>query len=64
MRAFMAILKDWLFVDGLGLAWDVVVDGENTFIKERNVINIINCQLKFFLFFRFQNYSHMKKIIN
>ncbi|XP_043287726.1 parathyroid hormone 2 receptor-like isoform X2 [Venturia canescens] len=38
MRAFMALLKDWLFVDGIGLAWDVVtVDGRSTFIKERNI---------------------------
>lgn len=38
MRAFMALLKDWLFVDGLGLAWDVIrVDGKNAFIKEHNV---------------------------
>ncbi|XP_034946658.1 vasoactive intestinal polypeptide receptor 1-like [Chelonus insularis] len=37
MRAFMALLKDWLFVDGLGLSWDVVlVDGKSIFIKENN----------------------------
>lgn len=39
MRASMALLKDWLFVDGVGLSWDVVsVDGKSTFIKEKNVI--------------------------
>lgn len=38
MRAFMALLKDWLFVDGLGLPWDIVqVDGINTFVKDHNV---------------------------
>ncbi|KAG7199215.1 hypothetical protein KM043_018086 [Ampulex compressa] len=37
MRAFMALLKDWIFVDGIGLAWDIVlVDGRSTFIKERD----------------------------
>ncbi|XP_024941948.1 parathyroid hormone 2 receptor isoform X3 [Cephus cinctus] len=37
MRAFMALLKDWLFVGGVGLAWDVVaVDGKGVFIKEHN----------------------------
>ncbi|XP_048509630.1 secretin receptor-like [Athalia rosae] len=37
MRAFMALLKDWLFVDGIGLAWDVImVDGKSAFIKEHN----------------------------
>ncbi|XP_053594603.1 vasoactive intestinal polypeptide receptor 1 isoform X2 [Microplitis demolitor] len=37
MRASMALLKDWLFVDGVGLSWDVVsVDGKSTFIKEKN----------------------------
>lgn len=46
MRAFMALLKDWLFVDGVGLAWDVVsVDGKSTFIKEHNVNKIIFCDL-------------------
>lgn len=41
MRAFMALLKDWIFVDSIGLAWDVVfADGKNTFIRKRNVKNI------------------------
>jgi len=38
MRAFMALLKDWSFIDGIGLAWDVVfVDGKSAFIREHNV---------------------------
>ena len=38
MRAFMALLKDYLFVEGTGLPTDFVsVDGKNMFIKEHNV---------------------------
>lgn len=34
----MALLKDWSFIGGIGLTWDVVfVDGESAFIKEENV---------------------------
>ncbi|XP_046753376.1 secretin receptor-like [Diprion similis] len=37
MRAFMTLLKDSVFVEGIGIAWDVVmVDGENAFIQEHN----------------------------
>nr|XP_031840134.1 secretin receptor-like isoform X1 [Nomia melanderi] len=43
MRAFMALIRDWIFVDGVGLAVDVVyVDGNNAFIKQRNVGHV--CQ--------------------
>ncbi|KZC13461.1 Parathyroid hormone/parathyroid hormone-related peptide receptor [Dufourea novaeangliae] len=39
MRAFMALIRDWIFVDGVGLAVDVVyVDGKNAFIKQRNAL--------------------------
>ncbi|XP_017764046.1 PREDICTED: secretin receptor [Eufriesea mexicana] len=37
MRAFMALIRDWIFVDGIRLAVDVVyVDEKNAFIKQRN----------------------------
>lgn len=40
MRAFMALLKDWIFIDGIGMAWNVVfVDRNNAFINERSVKN-------------------------
>lgn len=55
MRAFMALLKDWSFIDGIGLAWDVVfVDGKSAFIRERNVKRIDTIILLFqFLFLMF-----------
>lgn len=38
MRALMALIRDWIFVDGIGLAAQVVyVDGKSAFIKQRNV---------------------------
>ncbi|CAD6222269.1 GSCOCG00000880001-RA-CDS [Cotesia congregata] len=38
MRASMALLKDWLFVDGVGLSWNVVsIDGKSAYIKEKNI---------------------------
>nr|XP_012225728.1 PREDICTED: secretin receptor [Linepithema humile] len=52
MRAFMALLKDWIFVDSIGLAWDVVfADGKNTFIRERNtwVCKIITSLWQYFI---------------
>jgi len=37
MRAFMALFKDWSFIGGIGLTWNVVpFDGKNAF-KEENV---------------------------
>ncbi|XP_076171698.1 secretin receptor isoform X2 [Ptiloglossa arizonensis] len=42
MRAFMALIRDWLFVNGVGLAVDVVyVDGKDAFIKQRNLQTLI-----------------------
>lgn len=39
MRASMSILKNWLFIDGVGMSWDIViVDEQTTFIKEKIVI--------------------------
>ncbi|XP_076621648.1 secretin receptor [Colletes latitarsis] len=39
MRASMALIRDWIFVDGVGLAVDVVyVDGKDAFIKQRNTL--------------------------
>ncbi|XP_044020724.1 secretin receptor-like isoform X3 [Aphidius gifuensis] len=36
MRASMSILKNWLFIDGVGMSWDmVIVDDQTTFIKEK-----------------------------
>ncbi|XP_076682483.1 glucagon receptor [Andrena cerasifolii] len=42
MRAFMALIRDWIFVDGVGLAVDVVyVDGKSAFIKQRNFQTLV-----------------------
>ncbi|XP_024872610.1 parathyroid hormone 2 receptor-like isoform X2 [Temnothorax curvispinosus] len=52
MRAFMALLKDWSFIDGIGLAWDVVfVDGQSAFIRERNtwVCKVITSLWQYFI---------------
>ncbi|EZA47641.1 Secretin receptor [Ooceraea biroi] len=51
MRAFMALLKDWVFVEGIGLAWDVVFVGTSAFIKERNpwVCKIITSLWQYFI---------------
>ncbi|XP_025072983.1 vasoactive intestinal polypeptide receptor 2 isoform X1 [Pogonomyrmex barbatus] len=57
MRAFMALLKDWSFIDGIGLAWDVVfVDGKAAFIRERNswICKIITSLWQYFIM---ANYS-------
>ncbi|XP_072754458.1 secretin receptor isoform X2 [Anoplolepis gracilipes] len=38
MRAFMALLKNWIFIDGIGMSWNVVfVDGNSVFINERSM---------------------------
>jgi len=42
MRAFMVLLKDWVFVEGIGLAWDVAFAETDAFITERNVKNAIH----------------------
>ncbi|XP_014487994.1 PREDICTED: secretin receptor-like [Dinoponera quadriceps] len=34
MRAFTALLKYWIFIDGIGLSWDFFIDGKIVFIKE------------------------------
>lgn len=48
MRAFMALLKDWSFIDSIGLAWDVVfVDGKSAFIREHNVKKTYNYLLNY-----------------
>ncbi|KAK2575950.1 hypothetical protein KPH14_007312 [Odynerus spinipes] len=52
MRAFMALLKESVFVDGIGLAWDIViVDGNSVFIKERNTwaCKIITSMWQYFI---------------
>ncbi|XP_039308893.1 vasoactive intestinal polypeptide receptor 2-like [Solenopsis invicta] len=52
MRAFMALLKDWSFIDGIGLAWDVVfVDGKNAFIREHNtwICKVITSLWQYFI---------------
>ncbi|XP_043487306.1 secretin receptor-like [Polistes fuscatus] len=52
MRAFMALFKEWVFVDGIGLAWDVIlVDGDRIFIKERNTLacKIITSMWQYFI---------------
>ncbi|XP_018317760.1 LOW QUALITY PROTEIN: secretin receptor [Mycetomoellerius zeteki] len=52
MRAFMALLKDWSFIGGIGLTWDVVfVDGESAFIKEENtwVCKVITSLWQYFI---------------
>ncbi|XP_026669652.1 parathyroid hormone 2 receptor [Ceratina calcarata] len=42
MRAFMALVRDWIFVDGIGLAADIIyVDEKNAFIKQRNFQTIV-----------------------
>ncbi|XP_050444865.1 vasoactive intestinal polypeptide receptor 2-like [Cataglyphis hispanica] len=37
MRAFMALLKDWIFIDGIGMAWNIVFVGNSAFINERSM---------------------------
>ncbi|KAL0116049.1 hypothetical protein PUN28_011123 [Cardiocondyla obscurior] len=53
MRAFMALLKDWSFIDGIGLAWDVVFveNGKNAFIREYNtwVCKVITSLWQYFI---------------
>ncbi|XP_028046258.1 vasoactive intestinal polypeptide receptor 2 [Monomorium pharaonis] len=52
MRAFMALLKDWSFIDGIGLAWDVVfVDGKNVFIREHTtwICKVITSLWQYFI---------------
>ena len=63
MRAFMALLKDWLFVDGVGLAWDVVtgVDGKGSFIKERNVMSIYTPNY-LYIYFMFQLINYLENL--
>ncbi|XP_078034112.1 parathyroid hormone/parathyroid hormone-related peptide receptor [Augochlora pura] len=44
MRAFMALIRDWIIDDGIGLAVDVVyVNGKDAFIKQRN-FQILMCK--------------------
>lgn len=46
MRAFMALIRDWIFVDGIRRTVDVVyLDEKNAFIKQRNV-GMSNTRLK------------------
>lgn len=50
----MALLKEWVFVDGIGLAWDIIlVNGDGVFIKERNVsiMKLIQIIVSLFFFF-------------
>ncbi|XP_050473864.1 secretin receptor-like [Bombus huntii] len=42
MRAFMALIRDWIFVDGIRRTVDVVyLDEKNAFIKQRNFQTMI-----------------------
>ncbi|KAK9309205.1 hypothetical protein QLX08_001146 [Tetragonisca angustula] len=42
MRAFMALIRDWIFVDGIRRTMDVVyLDEKNAFIKQRNFQTMI-----------------------
>jgi len=36
----MVLLKDWVFIEGIGLAWDVAFAETDAFITERNVKNV------------------------
>ncbi|XP_076288934.1 secretin receptor [Lasioglossum baleicum] len=59
MRAFMALIRDWIFDDGIGLAMDVIyVDGKDAFIKQRN-FQILVCKTitSMWQFFIVANYS-------
>ncbi|XP_046813173.1 secretin receptor-like [Vespa crabro] len=52
MRAFMALLKEWVFVDGIGLAWDIVLaNGDGVLIRERNTwaCKIITSMWQYFI---------------
>ncbi|KAI4489499.1 hypothetical protein M0802_011034 [Mischocyttarus mexicanus] len=51
MRAFMALLKEWVFFDGIGSAWDVTLVGDRVFIKERNTwaCKIITSMWQYFI---------------
>jgi len=40
IRAFMGLLKDSLFVEGVGLSSDVVVKGGETYFSQQEVSNI------------------------
>lgn len=39
LKAIVSLMKDYLFVEGIVLFSDVVVDGNNKYIKEHNVNN-------------------------
>ncbi|XP_076656112.1 vasoactive intestinal polypeptide receptor 2 [Halictus rubicundus] len=59
MRAFMALIRDWIFDDGIGLAVDVIyVDGKDAFIKQRN-FQILVCKTitSMWQYFIVANYS-------
>ncbi|KAG5312952.1 PTH1R protein, partial [Pseudoatta argentina] len=51
MRAFMALLKDWSFIGGIGLTWNVVFVDENAFIKEENtwICKVITSLWQYFI---------------
>ncbi|XP_043663969.1 secretin receptor-like isoform X1 [Vespula pensylvanica] len=52
MRAFMALLKEWVFIDGIGLAWDIILlNDDGVFIKERNTwaCKIITSMWQYFI---------------
>ncbi|XP_066588776.1 secretin receptor-like [Prorops nasuta] len=56
LRALIALLRDWIFVDGVGAAWYVVyVDGK-TYIKERNTW-LCKAITSFWQYFIVANYS-------
>ncbi|XP_011685564.1 PREDICTED: secretin receptor [Wasmannia auropunctata] len=58
MRAFMALLKDWSFIDGIGLAWDiVVVDGKAAFIREYKYTWICKVITSLWQYFIVANYA-------
>ncbi|XP_012054603.1 PREDICTED: secretin receptor [Atta cephalotes] len=51
MRAFMALLKDWSFIGGIGLTWNVVpFDGKNAFKEENTwICKIITSLWQYFI---------------
>ncbi|KAH0949842.1 hypothetical protein HN011_001215 [Eciton burchellii] len=59
MRAFMVLLKDWVFIEGIGLAWDVAFAETDAFITERNVKNPWACKIitGLWQYFTVANYS-------
>lgn len=41
MRAFMTLVRDWIFVDGISRTVDVIYVENYAFIKQRNVGRVI-----------------------